>query len=129
VIASVLGLLSVLLRFGPLPHLHALAAIFSLIAALLALIVALAVLFGRPQVDSPPQIPSHTAPSGGGGGSGGGNGSGGGGGGGGGGVGAGCSPAALTALPEARGWLRFLIPLQLVLGFLVLRRRRAERRA
>jgi len=131
VIASVLGLLSVLLRFGPLPHLQALSAVLSLIAALLALIVALAMLFGRPQViDCPPPTPSHPAP-GGGGGNGGGTGSGGGsgGGGGGGGAGAGCSPAALTALPEARGWLRFLIPLQLVLGFLVLRRRRAERRA
>jgi RHS repeat-associated protein len=41
--------------------------------------------------------------------------------------GAGCSPAALGTLPDARGWLRWLLPLQLLLGWLVLRRRRAER--
>jgi RHS repeat-associated protein len=132
VIASVLGLLSVLLRFGPLPHFHALSSLLSLVAALIALMVALAMLFGRPQGECGCiQIPDPAlgGDSGGSGGSGGGGGgSGGGGGGGGGGVGAGCSPAALTALPEARGWLRFLIPLQLVLGFLVVRKRRAERR-
>jgi RHS repeat-associated protein len=48
--------------------------------------------------------------------------------GGGGAAGAGCSPAALGTLPDARGWLRWLLPLQLLLGWLVLRRRRAERR-
>jgi hypothetical protein len=30
-------------------------------------------------------------------------------------------------VPEARGWLRVLLPLQLLLGFLLLRRRREER--
>jgi RHS repeat-associated protein len=49
--------------------------------------------------------------------------------GGGGAPGAGCSPAALGTLPDARGWLRWLLPLQLLLGWLVLRRRRAERGA
>jgi hypothetical protein len=29
-------------------------------------------------------------------------------------------------LPDARGWLRWLLPLQLLLGWLLLRRRRAE---
>jgi RHS repeat-associated protein len=47
-------------------------------------------------------------------------------GGGGGAAGAGCSPAALGTLPDARGWLRWLLPLQLLLGWLLLRRRRAE---
>jgi RHS repeat-associated protein len=49
--------------------------------------------------------------------------------GGGGAAGAGCSPAALGTLPDARGWLRWLLPLQLLLGWLVLRRRREERGA
>jgi RHS repeat-associated protein len=43
-----------------------------------------------------------------------------------GGAGAGCSPAALTQLPELGGWLRYLLPLQLLLGWCVLRRRREE---
>jgi len=38
--------------------------------------------------------------------------------------GTGCSPAALSALPELPGWLRLLLPLQLLLGWLELRRRR-----
>jgi RHS repeat-associated protein len=46
--------------------------------------------------------------------------------GGGGAAGAGCSPAALGTLPDARGWLFWLLPLQLLLGWLLLRRRRAE---
>jgi RHS repeat-associated protein len=54
---------------------------------------------------------------------------GGGGVGGGGAAGAGCSPAALGTLPDARGWLRWLLPLQLLLGWLLLRRRRLERGA
>jgi RHS repeat-associated protein len=41
----------------------------------------------------------------------------------------GCSPAALTQLPALGGWLRFLLPLQLLLGWLVLRRRRREEAA
>jgi RHS repeat-associated protein len=55
------------------------------------------------------------------------SGSGGGGSGGGGGfgtVGTGCSPAALSALPDLPGWLRLLLPFQLLLGWLELRRRR-----
>jgi RHS repeat-associated protein len=40
--------------------------------------------------------------------------------------GSGCSPAALAALPNLGGWLRVLLPLQLLLGWLVLRRRRRE---
>jgi hypothetical protein len=48
----------------------------------------------------------------------------GGGGSGGGTGGTGCSPAALSALPELPGWLRLLLPLQLLLGWLELRRRR-----
>jgi RHS repeat-associated protein len=49
---------------------------------------------------------------------------GGGGGSGGGPGGTGCSPAALSALPDLPGWLRLLLPLQLLLGWLELRRRR-----
>ncbi len=55
---------------------------------------------------------------------------GGGGGGGGGSFGTGgptgCAPGAGAALPRLRGWLPVLLPLQLLLGFLLLRRRREE---
>ena len=127
VIGAALGLLSVLLRYGPVPQLQVLSMVFALIAALIALLIALATLFGRPRVE----CGCHQAPNPVGGGGGGGGSGGGGGGvpGGGGGGGAGCSPAALTALPEARGWLPVLLPLQLLLGFLLLRRRRKERSA
>jgi RHS repeat-associated protein len=56
---------------------------------------------------------------------------GGGGGGGGGSFGTGgspgCAPGVGAALPRLRGWLPVLLPLQLLLGFLLLRRRREER--
>ena len=39
----------------------------------------------------------------------------------------GCAPGAGAALPRLRGWLPVLLPLQLLLGFLLLRRRREER--
>jgi RHS repeat-associated protein len=126
-LGATLGALSALLKFAPVPQLQFLGAILGLVAALIALLVALALLFGRPdgpRVDCP-------GPKGADGRSGGPSaGSGGGGGGGGGGVGgAGCSPAALTALPNVGGWLRVLLPLQLLLGLVVLRRRRKEREA
>jgi RHS repeat-associated protein len=129
VIAAALGVLAVLLRFGPLPHLHAIAAVFGLVSALLGLLIALMLLFGKPRSKSGHANPVVQPTSGGGaGGTGGGGGSGGGGGGGGGSVG-GCSPAQLTAVPRLGGWLPFLIPLQLLLGFLLLRRRRREESA
>jgi RHS repeat-associated protein len=58
------------------------------------------------------------------GGSGGDTGGGGGGGGGTGGSGSGCSPDALTRVPRIERWLAILIPTQLVLGALLLARRR-----
>jgi RHS repeat-associated protein len=120
-IGASLGLLSVLLKFGPVPHLQALAMVLGLVSSLIGLLIALALLFGRPQVECGCfSIPADGPPSGGG------PGGGGGGGGGGGSVGSGCSPGQLTALPEAHGWLRVLLPLQLLLGFLLLRRRRRE---
>jgi RHS repeat-associated protein len=126
VIAATLGLLGALLRFAPLPQLVMLGAIISLVGAFFALIVALALLFGRPRGGSGALSPTG---GGGGGGSGGGTGGGGGSGGfGGGSGGSGCSPGRMTEVPEARGWLPVLLPLQLLLGFLLLRRRRQERR-
>jgi RHS repeat-associated protein len=38
----------------------------------------------------------------------------------------GCSPATGNRLPDVTGWLYFLLPLQLLLGWLLLRRRRRE---
>jgi RHS repeat-associated protein len=131
-IGATFGLLAILLRFGPLPQLHLLAMVFSLISALIALLIALAMLFGRPQVISSSPVPDGGMGGGSGGSGGGGGGTGGGGGSGGSGggsVGSGCSPDRLTAVPRARGWLPVLLPLQLLLGFLLLRRRRAERGA
>jgi RHS repeat-associated protein len=125
VISAALGVLAVLLRFAPLPHLHVIAAVFGLIAALLGLLVALMLLFGRPSAKTVSN-PTLQSPSGGG--TGGTGGGGGGGGGFGGGGGGGCSPAQLTAVPRLGGWLPVLLPLQLLLGFLLLRRRRRERR-
>jgi uncharacterized membrane protein YgcG len=125
VISAALGVLAVLLRFAPLPHLHVIAAVFGLIAALLGLLVALMLLFGRPSAKTVSN-PTQQSPSGGG--TGGTGGGGGGGGGFGGGGGGGCSPAQLTAVPRLGGWLPVLLPLQLLLGFLLLRRRRRDRR-
>ena len=122
---ATLGALSALLRFAPVPQLQMLGAILALAAALVALLVALMLMFGRPDlagarvdcpgpadVKSPAGGPGAASGVGAGGGSYG---------------GAGCSPAALTALPNAGGWLRVLLPLQLLLGLLVLRRRKKER--
>jgi RHS repeat-associated protein len=67
---------------------------------------------------------SSTVTTGGTGGGGIGGGLGGDGGGGGSGGGTLCSPAGLTALPDASRWLWVLLPLQLLLGLAVLRRRR-----
>jgi RHS repeat-associated protein len=123
VISAALGVLAVLLRFAPLPHLQAIAAVFGLIAALLGLLVALMLLFGKPNAKAVSRPTLQTQSGGGSGGTGGGGGGGGGFGGGGGG---GCSPAQLTAVPRLGGWLPVLLPLQLLLGFLLLRRRRRE---
>jgi len=122
VIAAVFGLLGVLLRFAPIVHLQILGAVLGLVAALLSLLIALLLAFGKPKGGS--KGSSGSALGGGvaigGGGSSGGPGP----------VGgpgpAGCSPASLTALPDVSGWLRLLIPLQLLLGWRVLRRRRVE---
>jgi RHS repeat-associated protein len=128
-IGAAFGLLAILLKFGPLPQLQLLSLIFSLVSALIALLIALALLFGKPNAALDGATSSTV---GGGGGGGGGVSTGGGGGGGGslgGGGGSGCSPDRLTAVPRARGWLAVLLPLQLLLGFLLLRRRRQESRA
>jgi RHS repeat-associated protein len=126
-IGAVFGLLAVVLRFGPVPQFQLLSMVFSLISALIALLIALALLFGRPSTIGGPTTPSGGG--GGGGGSAGGSSSGGASAGGTGSVGSGCSPDRLTAVPRARGWLAVLLPLQLLLGFLLLRRRRQERSA
>jgi RHS repeat-associated protein len=122
-LSATLGVLSALLKFAPVPQLQVLGALLGLVAALIALLVALMLLFGRPagprmecpgppaadgQSSGPSAAASPGAAAGGGLG------------------GAGCSPAALTALPNLGGWLRVLLPLQLLLGWLVLRRRREE---
>jgi RHS repeat-associated protein len=124
-ISAVLATLAVLLRFGPLPHLHAIAAVLGLVSALLGLLLALMLLFGKPRSKSGAS-PVTQGPGGSGGGSGGTGGGGGAGGSLGGGFGGGCSPAQLTAVPRLGGWLPLLAPLQLLLGFLLLRRRRRE---
>ncbi|MEN8160794.1 MAG: RHS repeat-associated core domain-containing protein, partial [Myxococcota bacterium] len=121
-ISAVFATLAVLLRFGPLPHLQMIAAVLGLISVLLGLLIALMLLFGKPRSKSG-ATPTLQLSSGGG--STGGTGGGGGGGGGFGG-GGGCSPTQLTAVPRLRGWLPLLAPLQLLLGFLLLRRRRRE---
>jgi RHS repeat-associated protein len=125
-LGATFGVLAALLKFAPVPQLQLLGAILGLAAALIALLIALALLFGRPETKdvqaATPQSPGAESASGGvsagagvGGAMVGGVG------------GAGCSPAALTALPNVTGWLRVLLPLQLLLGWLVLRRRREER--
>jgi RHS repeat-associated protein len=121
-VGAVLGVLAVALKFGPLPQFQLLSLVFALISSLIAMLIAIALLFGRPQVEH-----GHASPTPGGGT--GGSPGGGGGGAGGGTIGSGCSPDRLTAVPEARGWLRVLLPLQLLLGFLLLRRRGRERGA
>ena len=126
-LGATLGALSALLRFAPVPHLQLLGALLALVAALIALLIALMLVFGR--TPAPPMIPDP-APPGGGSRSGGPSAGSGSSGGGGGGIGGpGCSPDALSALPNVGGWLRVLLPLQLLLGWLVLRRRREERGA
>jgi RHS repeat-associated protein len=121
-VGAVLGVLAGALKFGPLPQFQLLSLVFALISSLIAMLIAIALLFGRPQVEH-----GHASPTPGGGT--GGSPGGGGGGAGGGTIGSGCSPDRLTAVPEARGWLRVLLPLQLLLGFLLLRRRGRERGA
>lgn len=125
-LGATFGALAALLRFAPLPQLQLLGLVLGLVAALIALLVALLLVFGRPV---PKEIHSHPAPpaSGGARGAAGAGGGGGAAGLGGGAGGPGCSPAALTALPNVGGWLRVLLPLQLLLGWLLLRRRRKER--
>jgi len=109
-VGSGLSVIGGVLRFAPTPQTVVIGnGVLLLGAILLALAAAL-----RLQRSSGAGSPG--APPGGGGG----------GGGGGSGGGAGCSPAALTALPDVRGWWRVLLPLQLVLAVLLLRRRRTE---
>jgi RHS repeat-associated protein len=125
-IGAALGALGALLRFAPVPQLQGIGAVLSLVAALVALLVALLLLFGQPS--SPPRdLPSPEAPASSG--VSGGAATGGGGGSVGSGGSYGCTPAGLAALPDAGGWLRVLLPLQLLLGVLLLRRRRREERA
>jgi RHS repeat-associated protein len=122
-LGAALGVLSALLKFAPVPHLQLLGALLGLLAALIALLVALMLLFGRPvgpRIESPGPPAAEgraSGPSGAASPGGAASGSLG---------GAGCSPAALTSLPNLGGWLRVLLPLQLLLGWLVLRRRRQE---
>jgi RHS repeat-associated protein len=125
-----LAVLSATLSFGAalaaLSGIPTLASILALGAALLA-ILRLLLIFGMGNRNGALRGPSPSAPGGSGGG---GAATGGGGvGGPGGGGGAGCSPAALSALPDVDGWLGVLLPLQLLLGFLLLRRRRREQEA
>ena len=109
-----LGLIGQLLRFSPTPQTVIIGSGLSLLGAILVLLGAFirtsskaAASFG---------LSGLSAPSGGGSGGGGGTGSGTGSG--------GCSPAGLARLPDLPGWLRLLLPLQLLLGWLELRRRR-----
>jgi len=105
-----LSVLGGLLRCAPTPQTVAIGNGMLLLGALLVLLAGI--------VRTSSKAGAHTIPgvsgSGGGGGSGGFSSS-----------SSGCSPAALSALPDLAGWLRVLLPLQLLLGWLVLRRRRA----
>ncbi len=107
-----LGVAGRLLAFSPTPQTATIGAGLMLLGAILVLL-AVGIRTASKGAALPPGASGLS-------GGGGGVGSGGGGG------GAGCSPAALTALPDVGGWLRVLLPLQLLLGGLVLRRRRRE---
>ncbi|MCP5071233.1 MAG: RHS repeat-associated core domain-containing protein [bacterium] len=105
-IAAIIGVTAFVVAFGAL-------------AALMAFVAwALAALGTEGAARPKPPIPSTTTPAGSSGGSGGGGSSEGGS------PGGGCSPVAAATLPGAARGLLWLIPLQLLLGSLILRRRR-----
>jgi hypothetical protein len=109
---AALNLAGAMLRFAPTPQTLAIGAGLSLLGAILVML-GWGVRTASKASISMPSLSGMGGVSGGGGAGTGGS--------------SGCAPDRLTAVPEARGWLRVLLPLQLLLGFLLLRRRREER--